>query len=59
MELMLAAVVLVAGALAVTVIVVLYRAISAILDWLILTFGNEESVRRLKEDREDPPLDQR
>lgn len=43
---------LIAGiVLSIVVIIVLYRAISNVLNWAILTFGNDESARRVKEKR--------
>jgi hypothetical protein len=31
--------------------IVIYRAMGNLIDWLILTFGNEESVRRVKSEK--------
>jgi mannose/fructose/N-acetylgalactosamine-specific phosphotransferase system component IID len=39
--------------LAVVLMVVLYRAISNVIDWMVLTFGNDSAVARLKAERDD------
>jgi hypothetical protein len=36
---------------AIVVMIVIYRAMSNLIDWLILTFGNADAVARLKRDR--------
>jgi hypothetical protein len=50
-----AAVLVLACVLALFTMNVIYRAMGNLIDWLILTFGNEEAVRELKRRRELPP----
>lgn len=42
---------------AILVMVVIYRAMGNLVDWVILTFGNAEAVGRLKRDRGGNPDD--
>jgi F0F1-type ATP synthase membrane subunit c/vacuolar-type H+-ATPase subunit K len=51
-SLLLVAVAALAGVVfAIVVMIVIYRAMSNLIDWLILTFGNADAVARLKRDR--------
>lgn len=43
--------VLVSGALAITLWKVINRAVENAFDWFTLTFGNEDAVRRLRRER--------
>lgn len=50
-----AMVLLLARVFALFTMTVIYRTMGNLIDWLILTFGNEEGARQVKRRREFPP----
>lgn len=50
-----ALVVLLSVLLAAFIMIVIYRAMGTLIDWLILTFGNEEAARQVRRRHQLPP----